>query len=92
MAACGVAQALLPVSNVWKAFVLVTGKSACATMPPPVPPCHRLCHHAAGQSPPRLMAMGKLPRTRPDDEPQRRRKCVAPALFSCAGVHTDVHL
>jgi len=33
-AACGVAQALLPVSNVWKASVLVTGKSACATPPP----------------------------------------------------------
>ena len=33
-AACGVAQALLPVSNVWKAFASVTGKSACATTPP----------------------------------------------------------
>src|SRR5208337_4086223 len=33
-AACGVAQALLPVSSAWKASALVTGKSACATTPP----------------------------------------------------------
>ena len=30
----GVARALLPVSNAWKASALVTGKSACATTPP----------------------------------------------------------
>jgi len=58
-AAGGVAQALLPVSNVRKASALVTGKSACATTPPIRAPA--------------LDADGKsAPYTGPDDEPQMK--------------------
>jgi len=56
-AACGVAQALLPVFNVWKASALVTGKSACATTPGGAPALD-------GQA-------KAAPYTRPDDEPPK---------------------
>jgi len=62
-AACGVAQALLPVSNVWNASSLVTGKSACATAPPIRAPAFDGHGKAA-------------PYTGPDDEPRRRPKYV----------------
>ena len=56
------AQAFLPVSNVWKASALVTGKSACATTPIRAPV---------------LDGHGKAaPYTGPDDEPRRRPKWV----------------
>jgi len=61
-AACGVAQALLPVSNVGNASALVTGRSACATTPPIR--AHAFDGHAKA-----------APSTRPDDEPQTQANC-----------------
>jgi len=73
-AACGVAQALLPVSNVWKAPALVTGKSACATTPPIRAPAFDGHAKAA-------------PYRGPDDEPRRRPKYVHLRASRFAALH-----